>query len=42
MDGLALARALHVLGGVVWIGGVAMATTVAIPSLRRGEHRRVE
>lgn len=37
MDDLAFARALHVLGVVVWIGGVAMATTVAIPATRRGE-----
>lgn len=36
MDGLALARALHVLGVVIWIGGVAMATTVVIPAVRRG------
>src|SRR5690606_10846587 len=35
-DGLALARALHVLGVVVWIGGVSMATTVALPAVRRG------
>ena len=33
---LALARALHVLGVVVWIGGVSMATTVALPVIRRG------
>ena len=37
MDDIALARALHVLGIVIWIGGVAMATTVAIPAVRRGE-----
>lgn len=37
MDGLALARALHVLGVVMWIGGVGMATTVAIPAARRGD-----
>ena len=37
MDGLALARALHVLGVVIWIGGVGMATTVAIPAVRRGD-----
>ncbi|MBS0400580.1 MAG: hypothetical protein JSR95_18105, partial [Proteobacteria bacterium] len=33
---LALARALHVLGVVIWIGGVSMATTVALPAIRRG------
>lgn len=36
MNGLALARALHVLGVVIWIGGVYMATTVALPAIRRG------
>ncbi|MBZ0136950.1 MAG: hypothetical protein K8I27_11310 [Planctomycetes bacterium] len=30
-----IARALHVLGVVMWIGGVAFVTTVLIPSLRR-------
>jgi len=30
-----LARALHVLGVVLWIGGVAFVTTVLIPSLKR-------
>lgn len=37
MDELVLARTLHILGVVVWIGGVAMATSVAIPAVRRGE-----
>ena len=37
MDDLALARALHVLAVVIWIGGVSMATTVAIPAVRRGD-----
>ena len=32
---LVLARVLHVLGVVLWIGGVAFVTTVLIPSLRR-------
>ncbi len=35
-DDLALARALHILAVVVWIGGVSMATTVALPAVRRG------
>lgn len=35
-DDLALARALHILGVVIWIGGVSMATTVALPAVRRG------
>jgi uncharacterized membrane protein len=36
IDDLALARALHILGVVIWIGGVSMATTVALPAVRRG------
>lgn len=37
MDGLLVARAVHVLAVVVWIGGVAMATSAVIPAARRGE-----
>lgn len=37
MDDLAVARALHVLAVVIWIGGVSMATTVALPAVRRGD-----
>lgn len=36
MDFVSLARALHVLGIVIWIGGVAMATTVILPAVRAG------
>jgi uncharacterized membrane protein len=39
---LAFARVLHVIGIVLWIGGVAFVTTVVIPTLRRvpsGEER---
>jgi uncharacterized membrane protein len=36
MTGLAVARALHVLAIVVWIGGVAMVTLVLLPAIRRG------
>jgi uncharacterized membrane protein len=32
---LALVRALHVIGVVLWIGGVAMVTTVLLPATRR-------
>lgn len=32
MDEFAFARMLHVLGVVLWIGGVAMVTTVLIPT----------
>ena len=37
MDDLAIARALHVLAVVIWIGGVAMATTIVLPAVRRGD-----
>jgi uncharacterized membrane protein len=35
MEAWGLARALHVLGVVLWIGGVAMVTTVLVPAVRR-------
>ena len=35
MDGVAVARALHILGVVHWIGGVAMVTLVLLPGLTR-------
>ncbi|SFP54488.1 Uncharacterized membrane protein [Nitrosomonas cryotolerans] len=35
MDEFALARVLHVLGVVLWIGGVAMVTTVLLPIVAR-------
>lgn len=34
MDDLLVARALHVLGVVLWIGGVAMVTTVLLPAVK--------
>ena len=34
-DEAAIARALHVLGVVLWIGGVGFVTTVLLPSVRR-------
>ena len=37
MTDVAIARALHVLAVVIWIGGVSMATTVALPAVRRGD-----
>lgn len=37
MDDVIIARALHVLAIVVWIGGVMMATTVVLPAVRRGD-----
>jgi uncharacterized membrane protein len=36
-DDIAIARALHVLAVVIWIGGVSMATTVMLPAVRRGD-----
>lgn len=36
MTDLMVARALHVLGMVIWIGGVAMATLVILPAVRQG------
>jgi uncharacterized membrane protein len=35
MDHAIVARALHVLGVVLWIGGVAFVTTVLLPAVRR-------
>jgi len=35
LEDLAFARAVHVLAVVVWIGGVAMVTTVLLPAIRR-------
>lgn len=35
MDPLAIARAIHVLAVLLWIGGVAMVTTVLLPAIRR-------
>ena len=37
MDDVTLARALHVLAVVIWIGGVAMVTTIVLPAVRRGD-----
>ena len=35
MDDVTLARAIHVLAVVLWIGGVALVTTVLFPAVRR-------
>ena len=37
MDDVAITRALHVLGVVIWIGGVAMVTMVLLPAIRWGD-----
>jgi uncharacterized membrane protein len=34
-DTFVFARSLHIIGVVLWIGGVAFVTTVLIPSLKR-------
>ena len=35
MDDLVVARAIHVIGVVLWIGGVAFVTSVLLPAVRR-------
>ena len=35
LDDVGIARALHVLGVVLWIGGVGFVTTVLLPAVRR-------
>jgi uncharacterized membrane protein len=35
MDDVTLARAIHVLAVVIWIGGVALVTTVLLPAVQR-------
>jgi uncharacterized membrane protein len=35
MDQYTVARVVHVVGVVLWIGGVAMVTTVLLPAIRR-------
>jgi len=35
MDDIAIARALHVLSVVLWIGGVGFVTTALLPAMRR-------
>ncbi|VTZ28617.1 hypothetical protein MPC1_990006 [Methylocella tundrae] len=37
IDGVIIARALHVLAVVIWIGEVMMATTVVLRAVRRGD-----
>ena len=34
MDGLILARVLHVIGMVLWIGGVGIVTVIILPAAR--------
>jgi len=35
MENLTLARIIHVIAVILWIGGVAMVTTVIIPAVKR-------
>jgi uncharacterized membrane protein len=35
MNDVTLARAIHVLAIVLWIGGVGLVTTVLLPAVRR-------
>ena len=35
MDDLIVARAIHIVGVILWIGGVAFVTTVLLPGVRR-------
>ncbi len=40
MGDYVLARVLHVVAVVLWIGGVAMVTTVLIPAIRKMESKK--
>ena len=44
MDEMAIVRAVHVVGVVLWIGGVAFVTTVLLPAIRqlKSPEERVE
>ena len=35
MEYFTLARVIHILAVILWIGGVAMVTTVLIPAIKR-------
>jgi len=37
MTDVIIARVLHVLAVVIWIGGLSMVTTVVLPAIRRGQ-----
>ena len=37
MHDVAVARALHVLAVVIWVGGITMVTTIVLPAVRRGD-----
>lgn len=35
MIGLEIGKILHILGVVIWIGGLAMVTTVILPAVKK-------
>jgi uncharacterized membrane protein len=37
MRDIIIARVLHVVAVVIWIGGLSMATTIALPAILRGD-----
>lgn len=37
MDDMQLARTVHLLAVIIWIGGMSMATSVVLTAVRRGE-----
>lgn len=39
MEAFVLARTIHVIAVILWIGGVAMVTTVIIPAIKRMKSR---
>lgn len=42
MNHLIIARAIHIISIVIWIGGVGFFTAVLIPTLRRFTHEKQE
>jgi len=40
MNNLTIARAIHILSIVIWIGGVGFVTAVLIPTIRRSAHKK--
>lgn len=42
MNTLILARAIHILSIVIWIGGVGFVTAILIPTIRRYAHDKLQ
>jgi len=40
MNNLTIARAIHILSIMIWIGGVGFVTAVLIPTIRRSAHKK--